>query len=382
MASAPLPLLITSAVLLTLIIIFVLFFRVFVSPAPLNLKGKVVLITGGSSGIGKAVAKEALGQGAQLILLARSMPKLEEAQRELYASLPSHLPPPSIILISQDVSEGVAPLADALCGPVKAVGGKVDVLINCAGTSVSGAFDALPEAAFHDMYKANVLGSICPTRAVLPYMKDQRSGSIVFVSSQAGQVGIWGYSAYSASKFALRGLAQALQMEVHPFNIFVSIVYPPDTDTPGFETENESKPTETALISGPGNVFEASHVARDLLSGVKNRTFSITTGLDGFMLGTLSCGMEPVFAFVPALLQCLLCSLFRFVSLFYIFDFYRVAHKCHAAPPSFAPSLPPLAAVSSGTAAVQAEEEGEEKREDKRGGRWKLGLTKRISNQQ
>lgn len=64
--------------------------------------------------------------------------------------------------------------------------------------------------------QANVLGSICPTRAVLPYMKDQRSGSIVFVSSQAGQVGIWGYSAYSASKFALRGLAQALQMEVLP----------------------------------------------------------------------------------------------------------------------------------------------------------------------
>lgn len=84
------------------------------------------------------------------------MPKLEEAQRELYASLPSHLPPPSIILISQDVSEGVAPLADALCGPVKAAGGKVDVLINCAGTSVSGAFDALPEAAFHDMYKVRV----------------------------------------------------------------------------------------------------------------------------------------------------------------------------------------------------------------------------------
>lgn len=88
------------------------------------------------------------------------------------------------------------------------------VLINCAGTSVSGAFDELVEEAFEDMYRVNVLGSVFPTRAVLPYMKRQRAGAIVFVSSQAGQVGLWGYSAYSASKFALRGLAQALQMEV------------------------------------------------------------------------------------------------------------------------------------------------------------------------
>jgi len=92
--------------------------------------------------------------------------------------------------------------------------------------------------------------------------------------------------------------------------------------------------------------------------------------------------MEPVFALLPALLQCLLCSLFRFISLFYIFDFYRVAHKCHAAPPSLPPSLPPLAAVSSATAAVLAEEEGEGGREEGGGRRWRNGLTRRISSKQ
>ena len=90
----------------------------------------------------------------------------------------------------------------------------LQVLINCAGTSASGAFDEIAVEAFEDMFRVNCLGSIYPTRAVLPFMKERKSGSIVFVSSQAGQVGIWGYSAYSSSKFALRGLAQALQMEV------------------------------------------------------------------------------------------------------------------------------------------------------------------------
>ena len=136
----------------------------------------------------------------------------------------------------------------------------VQVLINCAGTSVSGAFDEVVEEAFEDMYRVNVLGSVFPTRAVLPLMKRQRAGAIVFVSSQAGQVGLWGYTAYAASKFALRGLAQALQMEVHPFNIFVSVAYPPDTDTPGFQVEELSKPAETSMICGAGSVFKADRV--------------------------------------------------------------------------------------------------------------------------
>lgn len=140
------------------------------------------------------------------------------------------------------------------------------MLINCAGTSVSGAFDEVVEEAFEDMYRVNVLGSVFPTRAVLPLMKRQRAGAIVFVSSQAGQVGLWGYTAYSASKFALRGLAQALQMEVHPFNIFVSVAYPPDTDTPGFQVEELSKPAETSMICGAGSVFKADQVRAALPS--------------------------------------------------------------------------------------------------------------------
>ena len=69
-------------------------------------------------------------------------------------------------------------------------------------------------------------------------MKKRQFGRICFVSSQAGQLGIFGFTAYSGSKFAIKGLCEALQMEVKPYNISITIAYPPDTDTPGFKEEN------------------------------------------------------------------------------------------------------------------------------------------------
>ena len=87
-------------------------------------------------------------------------------------------------------------------------------------------------------------------------------GRVVFVSSQAGQVGIYGFSAYSPSKFALVGLAQVLRMELQAHGILVSVAYPPDTKTPGFEDENRYKPVETRLISETSGLFEPEQVCR------------------------------------------------------------------------------------------------------------------------
>lgn len=91
-------------------------------------------------------------------------------------------------------------------------------------------------------------------------MKLNGGGRVVFVSSQAGQIGVFGFSAYSPSKFALTGLAQVLRMELKPHGIFVSVAYPPDTNTPGFEEENKSKPEETRLISETAGLFEPEQV--------------------------------------------------------------------------------------------------------------------------
>ena len=89
--------------------------------------------------------------------------------------------------------------------------------------------------------RINYLGSVYCTKAVAESMKKLKFGRIVFVSSQAGQIGVFGYTAYSATKFALRGLVECLQMELKPYNIYVTLAYPPDTDTPGLKTENFDK---------------------------------------------------------------------------------------------------------------------------------------------
>jgi 3-dehydrosphinganine reductase len=96
--------------------------------------------------------------------------------------------------------------------------------------------------------KVNYLGGVYCTRAVIEPMRHRHFGRIVFVSSQAGQIGIFGYSGYSASKFALKGFAESLQMEVKPYNIYVTVSYPPDTDTPGFKVENLTKVKKILIV--------------------------------------------------------------------------------------------------------------------------------------
>jgi len=109
----------------------------------------------------------------------------------------------------------------------------------------------------------NYFGTVYATRAFLPFMvEDSNEGTksrstIVLTSSAAGQVGVFGYTAYSPTKYALRGFAEALQMEVQRDNIYVQVAYPPDTDTPGYQLEQDGKPEETHLISQAAGLFSA-----------------------------------------------------------------------------------------------------------------------------
>merc|ERR1712070_1342327 len=102
------------------------------------------------------------------------------------------------------------------------------------GTSYALPFDEVNVNVFNDLFQSNVMGSVIPTQVVLPFIKKRglkTGGSVTFVASQAAQVGLYGYSPYSASKFALRGIAECLAMEFHAENISVSIAFPPDTKT-------------------------------------------------------------------------------------------------------------------------------------------------------
>ncbi|XP_053101336.1 3-ketodihydrosphingosine reductase isoform X2 [Hemicordylus capensis] len=267
------------------------------SPKPLSLSGAHVVVTGGSSGIGKSIAVECFKQGAFITLIARNESRLLEAKKEIekYSINDKQV----VHAISVDVSKDCADMERVLKQAQEKLG-PVDMLVNCAGTSVNGKFEDLESSRFEQLMAINYLGSVYSTRAVVATMKERRMGRIVFVSSQAGQVGLFGYSAYSATKFALRGLAEALQMEVKPYNIYVTVAYPPDTDTPGFAEESKTKQGK----------------------------FSSSVGTDGYMLTILTSGMSPISSIAEVLEAVILMGFFRFIGLFYIASFDSIVHRC------------------------------------------------------
>ncbi|HEX9469920.1 MAG TPA: oxidoreductase [Bradyrhizobium sp.] len=172
-------------------------------------------ITGASSGYGLALARYAIGRGYNVVATARSVGKL--------AALTA-LAPDRLLAQKLDVT-----VADDAATAVKAAiarFGRIDVLINNAGYGIIGAVEETPEAEFRAQMDTNFFGALSVTKAALPYLRTQKSGAIVNVSSMGGQMSFAGASAYSASKFALEGLSEALALEVAPFGIKVIIVEP------------------------------------------------------------------------------------------------------------------------------------------------------------
>lgn len=210
--------------------------------APSGEKKSHAVITGGSSGIGFGLAKQCAEEGVKTItLVARNKERLEKAQHELVAKYPST----KFHIQSIDVGDYTA--VEAGAKDIVKNGGPPTLLFNNAGMAVAYAFQDVPVAEFENSMKCNYLGTVYMTKALLKHMP---SGStIMMTSSMAGAVGVYGYTAYSPTKFAIRGFAESLQSEVRRDGISVSIAFPPDTDTPTFAAENKTKPEETFLIS-------------------------------------------------------------------------------------------------------------------------------------
>lgn len=207
--------------------------------------------------------------------------------------------------------------------------GPVYMLVNSAGVSVSERFEQTNIEDFRRLMEVNYLSAVYTTRATIPLMRERKEGRILLLSSQAGQLGVFGYSAYSASKFALRGLAEAVQMEVTPYNIHFTLGFPPDTNTPGFQKEVEmGKPKENVMISETSGIFQADYVAKVLLQDAVNGKFLSYIGLDGFMLSNLTCGMSPASSVLEVASQVLTMGIFRLISLFYLNSFQQIVLKC------------------------------------------------------
>lgn len=235
-------------------------------------KGKSVLITGGSSGIGFAAAQRMLKAGAEVTIVARRVPVLEEAKAKLGGN--------GVHTLALDVSredDVAAKVADHLTRHA------CDVLINNAGVVMPGRFLELEAKHFREMMDINYFGTVHMTRAVLPHMVRRGGGGVLNVSSMAGVIGIYGYTAYAASKFAICGFTEALRGEVWPHKIQVSVCLPPDTDTPQLAFENQFKPKETKAIAGTVKTMSAADVAEQMLAGFAAGKYEIVPGFDGQM---------------------------------------------------------------------------------------------------
>ena len=248
------------------------------------------MITGGSSGIGKATAKLLAKAGANLTIIARTQTKLEIAKAEIETCRVDSNQ--QLIALSADVADRVQVqkvVADAI-----AQLGPPDLLITSAGTVHPGRFQDLPLEVFERAMAINYFGSLYTLKAVLPSMEQQGKGHIVLISSGAGLIGLYGYTAYSPSKFALRGLAESLRGELKSSGVKLSIVYPPDTDTPQLAQENKTKPLATQRMTAIAKTWPAEAVAQTIVDGVRRSSFEITPDLEMSLLVRLHSLLAPV----------------------------------------------------------------------------------------
>jgi 3-dehydrosphinganine reductase len=256
--------------------------------------GKIALVTGGSSGIGKAIASGLIGRGMHVWLLAQRKDLLEQACQELEVH---RIQPDQLIAsISADVSDWDQ--VRKAMQTIYAKTGTPDLLVNSAGVTHPGYVQNLDLNIFSWMMEVNYFGTVYVTKELLPEMIKRGSGYIVNISSIAGFLGTFGYSAYGASKYAVRGFSDVLRAEMKLHNVGVSVVYPPDTQTPQLEYESTIKPPETKALAGNAKVMTAEQVADEIIAGIEKGRYNILPGFDGkliFLLNGLLGGVLTIY---------------------------------------------------------------------------------------
>jgi 3-dehydrosphinganine reductase len=247
------------------------------------------IITGGSSGIGKAIAKLLMQGGTNLTLVARNQQKLEAVQTQLQAlqiDSNQQVIIQAVDLARRDQAEQAISTAISHLGPP-------DLLITSAGIARPGYFQEIPLNIFEQTMAVNYFGTLYCLKAALPSLQ-QQGGHMVLISSGAGLIGLFGYTPYSPSKFAVRGLAESLRGELKALGVGLSIVYPPDTDTPQLAYEKQFKPPETQRMTATAPCLSAEQVARIILKGVGQRQFMITPGFEMTLLSRLHSIISPL----------------------------------------------------------------------------------------
>ena len=211
-------------------------------------RNRTWFITGASSGFGLAFARHALGRGDRVVATARRTERLAGLAAEF---------PDQVLLQPLDVTQPAQARA-AVVAAVARFGG-IDVVLNNAGYGIVGGVEETPDDELRAQMEANFFGAVNVIRAALPQLRAQRSGAIVNMSSMGGQLSFGGFSAYSASKFALEGLSEALAQEMAPFGVKVLIVEPGAFRT-GFAGDAlKHMPVLDAYADVTGGIREFAH---------------------------------------------------------------------------------------------------------------------------
>lgn len=232
-----------------------------------------VFITGGSSGIGLAVARAYAARGAHLVIFARNESKLSDAKGQIEAARRS--PRQQVIALPMDVGDEA--VVRTRTAEAMSRLGAPDILVNSAGAIANDRFENLSGETFAAILRTNVLGMVHVTRALLPALKVRR-GRIVTLSSAAGLMGLYGYTAYGGSKYALVGISECLRSELKHDGVTVTVVCPPEVDTPMPAAEQATMSPESRAVKRMAGVLRADAVAETIVKGVGRQRFLIVPG--------------------------------------------------------------------------------------------------------
>ncbi len=227
----------------------------------MSLAGRVAIITGASSGIGAACARAFAANGLSVVLAARRTDRLAQLAAEITAGGGTALPLTVDVTSDADV--------DRLVSDTLRHFSAIDIVVCNAGMGYHGSLEQTTPDAMARLMDLNFMGSFLVARATLPHMKQRPHGHLLFVSSIVGKRGIGFGGAYSATKFAQAGLAEALRAELLDSTVRVSAVYPVTTET---EFRDVIAREQGYRVRGHGPRQSAEHVARSILGCLKHPT--------------------------------------------------------------------------------------------------------------